>query len=214
LECTDPAVIDPFFDAKRTVKYNCARVYGDNLKIYICSMDLAINSDYYLSTPNEGDISAYVKQLNDKDIHDRTLNIPYPYTEADAKWYLNHCSEITKQFGHVLDFIIRNKNGELIGGAGFHGKNIHPAVKHRDEIGYWLGKEYRNKGIMSAALPVLIKYGEEVRGIKRFEAPVFSFNTESEKVLLKCGFKEEGYFKKAYFKNGAFIDGRLFALVK
>jgi ribosomal-protein-alanine N-acetyltransferase len=175
---------------------------------------IIINSDYYLSTPNEGDIPSWVKHFSDKEISDNTLNIPFPYTAADAEWYLGHWTEQVKQFGHVVSFVIRNKNAELIGGAGFHGKNIHPAIRHRDELGYWLAKEYRNKGILSAALPVLINYGEEVRGLKRFEAPVFSFNAASEKVLLKCGFKQEGFLEKAYFKNGKYVDTKLFALIK
>jgi [ribosomal protein S5]-alanine N-acetyltransferase len=175
---------------------------------------IEINSEYYLSAPHEGDISSFVKHLNDKDIYDRTLNIPFPYTEVDAKQYLDICNNQRMMFGHILSFAIRNKNGELIGAIGFHGKNMAAVFRHKDEIGYWLAKEYRNKGIMTAALPVMIKYGEEVRGLKRFEAPVFSFNVESEKLLLKCGFKQEGIHEKAYLKNGEYIDAKLFALVK
>ena len=67
---------------------------------------------------------------------------------------------------------------------------------------------------MTNAILALVKYGEEVRGLKRFEAPIFSYNTASERVLLRCGFKEEGLIPKAYFKEGKFIDGRMFALVK
>lgn len=177
-------------------------------------MEITINADYYLSIANEGDIPFFVKHLNDKTIHDRTLNIPFPYTEADAKQFLGICNRQAHLFGHVTNFVIRNKNGELIGAFGFHGKNIASVFRHRDEIGYWLAKEYRNKGIMRAVLPVMIKYGEEVRGLKRFEAPVFTFNVESEKMLLKCGFKEEGFLEKAYLKNGEYLDAKLFALVK
>lgn len=175
---------------------------------------IEINSEYYLSAHHEGDIAAYVKHFTDKDIIDRTLNIPFPYSETDARNYLEICSRQNMLFGHVTGFAIRNKNGELIGAFGFHGKNIAAVFRHRDEIGYWLAKEYRNKGIMTAVLPVMIKYGEEVRGLKRFEAPVFTFNVESEKLLLKSGFKLEGIHEKAYLKNGEYLDAKIFALVK
>jgi [ribosomal protein S5]-alanine N-acetyltransferase len=175
---------------------------------------IIINSEYYLSTPNEGDIPSFVKHFRDREIHDNTLNIPFPYAEADAKWYINNCREETKRFGHIISFVIRNKNAELIGGAVFHGKNTHHTIAHRDEVAYWLAKQYWGKGIMSATLPVLIKYGEEFRGLKRFEASVFSLNNASEKVLLKCGFQQEGFFKKAFLKNGKFLDGKMFALVR
>lgn len=174
---------------------------------------IIINDDYYLSPPTERDIPAYLEYFSDDEISGFTF-VPFPYTETDAWTFLGVCRSKEKEFGHPLIFAIRNKNDELIGSTGFHGKNTHPAWLHKDEIGYWLAKEYRGKGIMKAAILALVKYGEEVRGISRFEAPIFSFNTASENVLLKCGFQEEGLLKKAYFKNGKYIDAKMFALVK
>lgn len=174
---------------------------------------IAINDDYYLSVPTERDVPAYLKYFADEEISGFTF-IPFPYTETDAWIFLGICRSKEKEFGHPLIFSIRTKTGELIGSIGFQGKNTHPAIKHKDEIGYWLAKEYRGKGIMKATILAIVKYGEEVRGISRFEAPVFSFNTASENVLRKCGFKMEGILEKAYFKNGKFIDAKMFALVK
>lgn len=139
--------------------------------------------------------------------------IPYPYKESDAKWFLKFCTDTDKSFGHHLNFAIRNSKNELIGVAGFHGKNIYPPIAHKDEVGYWVAKPFWKLGIMSAALPVLIQYGRQVRGIKRFEAPIYASNIASENLLRKCGFKEEGYFRNAYFKNGEFRDGKMFGLV-
>jgi RimJ/RimL family protein N-acetyltransferase len=175
--------------------------------------NITINFEYHLSVPTEADIPAFLKHLEDKEISDCTF-IPFPYTEADAKSYINLCREREKAFGHPLGFAIRNKKGELIGSMAYHGKNTHPASLHKDELGYWMAKEYRGKGVMAAALNALIKYGEEVRGLSRFEAPIFSFNIASEKLLLKCGFKHEGVMKNAYLKNGKYVDAKMFALVK
>jgi ribosomal-protein-alanine N-acetyltransferase len=193
--------------------HNRNRNVGAQTSTFI-TMNIPINSEYYLSPPNEGDIPAFINHLHDREIYDRTLMIPYPYTESDAKWFLKFCEATDKSFGHTLNFAIRNSNHELIGVAGFHGKNIYPPVAHKDEVGYWIAKPFWQKGIMSAALPALIKYGEEVRGIRRFEAPIYASNIASEKVLRKCGFKEEGFLEKAYFKNGKYMDGKIFALVK
>lgn len=173
-----------------------------------------INNAYYLTEPHEGDIPLYLKYFGDREIHDNTLNIPYPYTESDARWYLDNCKAEAKRIGHPISFVIRNKRGELIGGASFHGNNSKPTTRHKDEVAYWLAKQYWNKGIMSLVLPVLIKYGEDVCNLKRFEALIFSSNIASEKVLIKCGFKLEGYIEQAYIKDGVFIDGKLYALIK
>jgi ribosomal-protein-alanine N-acetyltransferase len=171
-----------------------------------------IDNELYFSPPCEKDIPFYLKYLNDKEISDTTLNIPFPYKETDGDWWINHCREENKQFGHHLNFVIRNKNGEVLGGAGFHGKNRTPPLAHRDEVGYWVARPFWGQGIMSRALPFLLRYGREKRSLSRIEAPVFSFNIASEKVLIKCGFREEGYLRKAYFKNGQYFDSKIFAL--
>ncbi len=178
------------------------------------SARISIDDQHYLSPPQESDIPAMLLHLADKSVYEGTLAVPFPYSEKDARGYLENCEQKHKQFGHYTNFAIRNAAGELIGGIAFHGKNLHPTIAHKDEIGYWLAKSYRGKGIMTNAILALVKYGEEVRGLKRFEAPIFSYNTASERVLLRCGFKEEGLIPKAYFKEGKFIDGRMFALVK
>jgi ribosomal-protein-alanine N-acetyltransferase len=178
------------------------------------SLQLKVDDNYSLSPVTENDIPSFVKYLGDKEIYDRTLMVPYPYRESDGRWFVDYCQAQSKNFGHTLNFGVRTSQGELIGVAGYHGKNIHPAIAHKDEVGYWIAKPFWKQGIMTKVLPVLIKYGEDVRGIRRFEAPIYAFNVASEKLLRKCGFREEGYLSKAYFKNGQFMDGKMFALVK
>ena len=175
---------------------------------------IRLDSEYYLSPPTEMDIPALVKFLNDKAIFDRTLMIPFPYTEEAGKWFISYCEHLRNQFGHDLNMAIRQKDGSLIGVCGFHGKNNIPPLAYKDEIGYWIGKPFWGKGIMTRALAAMVEYGFTVRGLMRIEAPVYAHNIASQKVLLKCGFKEEGYMPKAYFKNGVFQDGKLFALVR
>lgn len=175
---------------------------------------IRIDSEHYLSPPTEKDIPALVKYLNDKDIFDRTLMIPFPYTEEAANWFIGYSEHLRNQFGHDLNMMIRQNDGSVIGGIGYHGKNNVPPLAHKDEIGYWIGKPFEGKGIMTKALAAMVEYGFNTRRLVRIEAPVYAHNIGSQKVLLKCGFKEEGYLPKAYFKNGIFQDGKLFALVR
>jgi RimJ/RimL family protein N-acetyltransferase len=153
-----------------------------------------------------------VRCLNDPAIPENTLAIPFPYSEADGTWFIGHSRKMQKLFGHPLNFALHTADGTLIGGIGFHGRNQPAVVAHRDEIGYWIAAPFRGKGIMTQALPVVLRYGREVRGLLRFEAPVFAHNLASERVLLKCGFTMEGLAPKAYFKGGKYIDAKMFAL--
>jgi [ribosomal protein S5]-alanine N-acetyltransferase len=174
---------------------------------------LEIDSELYLSVLDQNDAPALALYLNEKEIHDRTLQIPFPYSEADAHWFISHCEQLQQEHGHVINWAIRLKTGELIGGIGFHCKNMGSPIAHRDEVGYWVAKPYWNKGIMSRVLPLVCAYGRDVRGLRRIEAPIYAWNIGSEKVLLKSGFRQEGYLCKSYFKNNTFHDAKLFALI-
>lgn len=173
---------------------------------------IPVNENIMLSPPGApGDAEAYVHWLNDPEIFNQTLMIPYPYKESDAEWFINHCRENEVQHGKPTDLAIRLVTGELIGGCGF--TNFHPFKPHVAEIGYWLAAPYRGQGIMPLVVKEVCRYGYHEFGLLRIEAPIFAFNTASQRVLEKCGFEEEGYLRKAYLKNGLYYDGKLFARI-
>jgi ribosomal-protein-alanine N-acetyltransferase len=177
-------------------------------------MRIELKNGFHLSPPVETDIPAFVQHLNDPYIYARTLMLPADYSEKDARFFLTLCNTHESNFGHPIHFSIRNPEGKTIGGCGFHGKNSIPGLAHRDEIGYWLATAYRKQGIMTQAVAAIVDYGFQIRGLLRIDAPVYSFNTESAAVLVRCGFKLEGEMKKAYFRNGEYVDALHYAIVK
>lgn len=177
-------------------------------------MRIELTNGFHLSPPTETDIPALVKNLNDPYIYARTLMLPANYEEKDARFFLTLCRTHLNNFGHPIHFSIRNPEGETIGGCGFHGKNTIAGLAHRDEIGYWLATGYRGKGIMTEAVNAIVNYGFTSRGLLRIDAPVYAFNKESAAVLLRCGFYLEGEMKKAYFRNGEYVDALHYAIVK
>ena len=158
------------------------------------------------------DKDALVTHLNDREIHDNTLRIPFPYTEADALGWIQFNMEEASKKGHPTSFAIRNTDGELIGGAGFDGLEV--GATHNAELGYWLAKLYWGQGIITNVVKKLCEVGFEDFKLHKIHARVFSFNARSARVLEKCGFEKEGYLKKEIAKDGKFIDCVLYALVK
>lgn len=75
------------------------------------------------------------------------------------------------------------------------------------EIGYCLGFEYWNKGIMSEAAGVVIDYLFENVNVNRIGIDHAFENPASGKVAQKCGLKCEGV-KREYFRmrDGKFVD--------
>lgn len=171
-----------------------------------------ISDELYLSAITDRDVPFYVKYLNDPEIAETTLRIPFPYREEDAKRFIELVRLQEMTANRQMHWAVRNCAGELIGGIGLHGK--YPETAHRDEVGYWLAKPYWSKGIMTSVLKAFCSFVEKEYKLERIEAPIFDFNTGSCRVAEKCGFVLEGVMRKAYFKNGKYVDGKLYALVK
>jgi RimJ/RimL family protein N-acetyltransferase len=174
-------------------------------------MKLIVNDRIQLSDIRPSDKSALIEQLNDKDIYDRTLRIPHPYTESDADRWLELVTKNTKEHGQPVTWSIRNDADCLIGCIGFEGLAI--GKRHRAEIGYWLAKPYWGQGIMTAVVGKVCAFAFQEWGLAKITAHVFSFNAASARVLEKCGFVQEGYLSCHFEKVGRLIDARPYGLV-
>lgn len=173
---------------------------------------IVIDDEIYLSAPTDSDKWAFVKYLNDEEIYKHTLRIPYPYTELDAETFLNKCREERKTYGRNIYWMIRKKNGEAIGGISF--LMTYDSESHKQEMGYWLGREHWNHGIMSKVVKKFCDHGFSYLGLIRIEAITFNGNITSQRVLEKNGFTFEGEAKKYFVKKGHYLDVKLFAIVK
>lgn len=175
-------------------------------------MIIQISDNIILSQNIKNDKPFLIEYLNDPDIFNNTLKIPYPYTEKDADNWIKHAEDKKYKDDLFCNFAIRDKKMNLMGGIGFHMK--YGPESHKDEIGYWLAKKYWNNGIMTEVVRGFCDYGFNSINLVRIEAHLFEYNLSSARVLEKCGFKKEGILKKYYNKNGQIIDSILYALVK
>src|SRR5262245_32094838 len=173
---------------------------------------MTINDQAHLSEFCSSDKDALIQHLNDRDIYDRTLRIPFPYSGADADEWLELVAKITQQQGYPVQWAIRSADGALIGGCGFDG--FQGGKSHQAEIGYWLAKPFWSRGIMTVVVKRVCHHAFEKFGLAKITAHVFSHNPASARVLEKCGFQEEGFLRKHFLKDGQFIDARLFALLR
>lgn len=175
-------------------------------------MSIIINDQIELSDFRASDAAALIEHLNDRDIYDRTLRIPSPYTQASVDEWLALVAKITAEQGRPVQWAIRDADQSLIGGCGFDGFQV--GKSHRAEIGYWLARPFWNKGIMTAVVARLCRHAFDELGLVKITAHVFSHNPASARVLEKCGFQEEGFLRKHVQKDGKYIDVRLFGLVR
>lgn len=96
--------------------------------------------------------------------------------------------------------------GEAIGCIGFVpcGDEHYAVGEHECELGYWLGFDYWNKGIVTEAVEAFIVYSRECLGLESLLITVDKRNVASCRVAEKCGFKfvsdyeYDGVDSKAY----------------
>jgi ribosomal-protein-alanine N-acetyltransferase len=172
-------------------------------------VNLPLEGGFFVSDIAPGDKAAYLEHLQEKEIYDRTLAIPYPYTEEAADWWIRHVAEETKTLGRSVNWAIRRSDGYLVGGIGHH--ELALGKTHKAEIGYWLAKPYWGRGIMTDAVRRVSDFSFRELRLIRLTAHVFAFNTASARVLEKAGFELEGRLRLHYKKDGRLGDGLLYA---
>jgi [ribosomal protein S5]-alanine N-acetyltransferase len=167
---------------------------------------IQMSDGFYLSRIVRADKGAYMKHFTDPEIARNTLAIPFPYTEADADWWLNQCEK------HACDpekiFAIREPSGYLVGAIGIAGDL--PSKSREAEFGYWLAKPYRGRGLMAGAIVAFASHAFQRLGFHRLYATPFAPNVASQHVLEKAGFQREGLLRQHHLKNGIYLDAVLY----
>jgi [ribosomal protein S5]-alanine N-acetyltransferase len=158
-----------------------------------------------LRTLLDSDQYAIAKLADNKKVWDNLKDVlPTPYTLEDAQEFIL----VTKAERPKVTFGILYNN-EL---CGIIGLVLATDIYRRSaEIGYWLGEQYWGKGIATEAIRLITEYGFEQLDLVRIYTGVMAHNTASMRALEKNGYKKEGVFKMAIFKNNQLIDEHRFA---
>lgn len=151
------------------------------------------------------DAQSLARHANDREIW---LNLrdgfPHPYSVDDAR---AHISRVAQQDPCTsLGIIVE---GNAVGSVSL--RIGHDIERLNAEIGYWLGREFWGRGIMSEAVRLATTYGFQRLGMRRVFAVPFTRNTASHRVLEKSGYVLEGTMRHSAWKDGELIDQYLYA---
>jgi [ribosomal protein S5]-alanine N-acetyltransferase len=109
-------------------------------------------------------------------------------------------------------FIFRKSDGVLIGGCTL--SNVRRGVTQSTSLGYWVGETFARQGHMTASVGQIARFVFDTLGLHRLEAACIPDNEPSRRLLLKCGFQEEGMARSYLQINGKWQDHILFALLE
>jgi ribosomal-protein-alanine N-acetyltransferase len=176
------------------------------------SLKIPVRRGVHLSGIRHTDKFALLEHLGTKAVYDTTLNIPYPYLEADAESWIQKRIQHTARIEKDVSFAIRDADENLIGVVS--SDNLEPGATHQAEIGYWLAQPFWGQSIMTDAVRAYVVYAFGELQLLRLTAHTFETNAASARVLEKNGFKLEGRLRKHFRKDGQLLDARFYGLLK
>ena len=152
------------------------------------------------------DLPALVKHANDATVAaNLTDAFPHPYTEEHGRTFLEEAMK-PSPLRRCIDI-----SGECCGAIGLHPKA--DLWRRNLELGYWLAKEHRGKGIMTEAIKQMVQLGWSVYPeIVRIYATPFGSNVASQRALEKAGFMLEAKLEGTLVKNGRMEDEWIYAV--
>ena len=151
------------------------------------------------------DASSIARYANDREIW---LNLrdrfPHPYAEADARAYIAHAGTRDPQTVFAIEV-----EGAAVGVITLMpGEDIE---RVSSEIGYWLGRPFWGRGIITDAVHATTGYAFASLGMRRVFAVPFMRNEASHRVLEKAGYAREGVMRRSAIKDGVLLDQLLYA---
>lgn len=84
-------------------------------------------------------------------------------------------------------------------------------------VGEWslyIAYEYQGEGYATKALKTLVHHGFMALDLRKIWGEIMLQNEPSKRLSEKLGFKQEGQIRKAYYKNGEYVDTIIVGLLK
>ena len=163
-------------------------------------MDQIETERLLLRPVRKADAPRLVKLANRPEIAHMLATMPHPYSVSDAEDFLESVRKLPATAANFA-ITLKDKPDELIGGTGYAPARGPDKPAHEIDFGYWLGLDYWGKGYATEAARAVLRHAFEVNTIERIDTEHLVVNPGSGRVLVKCGFVDEG--ERACFSQGS-----------
>ncbi len=117
--------------------------------------------------------------------------MPLEYSRADAEGFIADSWRRLTAGERARLAIAAAQTDELLGSISL---DLFPE-REAAEIGYWVKKEARRRGIAEAALRLVVRWAFEEQGVERLEILTYPGNFASQALAEKLGFRREGLLR-------------------
>ena len=160
----------------------------------------------------DGDVEDIVDGLNNIEVAKWMAGVPYPYTENDAKQFIEHTKGQDENVRISLAIVLK-ANNKVIGGIEIRNINKKDGTASG---GIWLNEKYQKNGYGTEAFSTRNKYCFEILKLRRIENGYFRGNEKSRRMQLKLGYKDEGIRRKKFLclATNEYVDECITGLLK
>lgn len=124
--------------------------------------------------------------------------MPHGYTERDATEFIA-TREGDRAAGIGISFAVVDSDGELLGSIGLMNVDW---PERKAEIGYWVAKGARRRGVGTRAVVLLSRWAIEQLGLERIELSASPRNAASLALARRAGFTREGTLRRFRYRHG------------
>jgi RimJ/RimL family protein N-acetyltransferase len=159
----------------------------------------------------DDDVPWIVEGCNDREFGRWVVDVPQPYTEGDARQFLQLGD---RGWGEGTRAVFAIADAES--GAGLGVIDLHLAVRGDPgvaSIGYWLRAEARGRGAASRALRLVSRWAMTELGIERLFLTTAPDNVASQRVAERAGFRREGLLRSYLATPAGRRDSVMFSLL-
>jgi len=135
--------------------------------------------------------------------------VDYTKTYKDTEAYIK---SLKSSRGATKDLVFEIRYKDRL--AGLIGMKEIDLVSNKAEIGYWLGKEYVGRGIMTRSCKALIDYSFDELKLNRLHIRCGVENIRSCNIPKQLGFTFEGIERHGEFMHGKYRDLKIYSLLR
>lgn len=174
------------------------------------SIPVTYGSIFHVRPPRTGDAESISRHSSDREIGRWTF-IPYPNTVEQTREFLKTAARARRNNTQLHFAIVHNETGDVIGVIGLN------TIDHPNkfaEIGFWLSRQFRRRGIMSEALMLVLEFCFRELGLKRIYAHVMVGNGPSALLLERMGFTLEGRLRRQIRRGKQWRDLLVYGMLR
>jgi RimJ/RimL family protein N-acetyltransferase len=158
----------------------------------------------------ESDLPAIVAACQDPEIP-RWTRVPELYGEAQARSWFAQEREQRGRGEQLGLLVVDSGDGQLLGSVGIVRVDWQAG---RCELGYWMARESRGRGLATRAVRLLSRWVFEGLPIDRIEIHVEPDNVASRRVAERAGFSFEGVLRSYLVHKGMRRDAASYSLLR